>query len=336
MNRLSTYLISDRSLPVEGDVETDVITSHEIVGKTIEVSLEAGGSLISLRGHRAKVTGVVQRFGKVVGYRVKINGRTHFGSCKDFYTEKRMLEDIQPPTAISENLKEVLSHWDRQRDYWESDPSGLEYICFCIASITTRCDVSFSGKEWKFVIPGSMQGESATALFPYISHDPIWSTSAVVFPERDTTVESSDIEDHWERVFTWTLKGAVSDWKPRVFLRQEATKKVLVPISKRLMEEALETKYKLTGKTMDVNYSIGFSSIRLLPNTVGLNEPPTDRRPYTVISISPGAARSMEYLEQVVMHECIHAVVGSNGGEPHNGMFNEIAKEMGLKPKYRD
>jgi hypothetical protein len=336
MKRLSTYLISDRSLPVEGDVETDVVMNHEMVGKIVEVSKEAGGSLIALKGYRAEVTGVFLRFGKVVGYRVKIKDKVHFGSGKDFYTEHIMLEDIQPPTAVSENLKETLSHWGRQRDYWKNDPSGLESICFSLASITTKCDVVMSEKGWEFTIPGIMGGESASALFPYISHDSFWSTSAIVFPERKKYVESEDISDHWERVFTWAMKGTVPAWESRLASRQLATRRVLVPMSKRIMEKALSTKYRLTKQAVDMDYSIGFSSIRLLPNTVGLNEPPTDRRPYTVISVLPSVAKDMKYLEQVVMHECIHAVVGSNGGEPHNSMFKEIAKIMGLEPKYRD
>ena len=55
-----------------------------------------------------------------------------------------------------------------------------------------------------------------------------------------------------------------------------------------------------------------------------------------MISISEAATEDPEYLQQVVLHECIHAVVYSKGGEPHNKEFKTLAKALGLSPKYWD
>jgi len=82
--------------------------------------------------------------------------------------------------------------------------------------------------------------------------------------------------------------------------------------------------------------SAGFSRVRLKAGTVGLTEPPTDRRPYTVISVAPSAAKDLQYLRQVVLHECIHVAVSSDSGPPHNDLFNAISERVGLNPEHRD
>jgi len=84
--------------------------------------------------------------------------------------------------------------------------------------------------------------------------------------------------------------------------------------------------------------SIGCSRVRLTAGSIGLTEPPTDRRPYTVISIGPDAFdKGLQYIQQVVLHECIHIVVANvHEEEPHNELFNQLADKCGLKPEHRD
>jgi hypothetical protein len=121
--------------------------------------------------------------------------------------------------------------------------------------------------------------------------------------------------------------------------RAQATTRVLRPLVEQTMQRVLQAAHSLLGKSPHIPpgfISSAFCGIRLKPGTIGLTEPPTDRRAYTVLSIGPGASKDIEYLKQVILHECIHIGVGSNGGEPHNEEFNKMAEALGLAPEHRD
>ena len=121
--------------------------------------------------------------------------------------------------------------------------------------------------------------------------------------------------------------------------RAKFSAQVLEPMTQGWLKKAIAVKKRLTGSAPEYppgSICAAVSTVRLKPGYAGLTEPPTDRRPYTVISINPSVAKKQEYLSQVVLHECIHAVVFSKGGEPHNKEFMQLAEILGLEPQYRD
>ena len=167
--------------------------------------------------------------------------------------------------------------------------------------------------------------------------------------EAGTNAYEGEVEaigDHWGRVFIWSERVAADmlgqhfKWEDAlagIRNRAIATRTVVRPLFDKIYAHVKKVGFELFPDLQDPGYvSIGVSNIRLSPGTVGLTEPPTDRRPYIVVSISPRALRDMHYLKQVILHECIHIVVQARGGEPHNERFHTLAEKLGLEPKYRD
>ncbi len=341
--------IGDRDLPLEADLRNDPDRSHDLVGKTVEVSPIAGGDLHDHRGQKAKVVGVITRFGQIVGFEVSIKGRAYYGASKDFYYVREYLEDIQPPTATSASLRGALAHWSEQRDYWHTRIDGLEAFCFDLASATPRAIPECYEWGWRLLVPSPMPGDRAVVDCRAPLHGNFWSLGAMVYPER-LPVEpgAALIEDHWARVFTWThyIASAMMvrgyPWEQGVRslqTRAEATTRILRPMVDQILASCIQAKLDLTGESTYFapgSLSVAFSDVRLKAATVGLLEPPTDRRPYAVMSISPSAVRKKGYLQQVVLHECLHFVVGSNGGDPHNDLFLAMAEKLGLEPENQD
>jgi hypothetical protein len=342
--------LGGRDLPLEADLNADVAYDHEMVGESAEVSSIAGGSLKSHRDQKCTILGVLTRFGQIIGYKVQAGKDEHYGTCKDFYVDRSVLEDIQPPTATSMAVREGLSHWNQQRDYWHTQAAGLESLAFAVASVTPRATTVAHEWGWEFVVPDPMPGDQTQVRCLAFQHGNFWTLGTTVIPVRGQSQDPPRIiQDHWARVFQWTYEitlGMVERGWPweqaarNIQTRALATAKVLVPLANQILQECLDARREITGSAPTFapgSISVGFSSVRLKPNTIGLTEPPTDRRPYTVISISPQAARDAHYLRQVLLHECIHIAVANKSGEtPHNELFNAIAKQVGLEPKHRD
>ena len=341
--------IGDRTCPLEADFQGSVDRSHSLVGKTIEVSPIAGGDLKGESEKKARVTGVYLRFGTVVGFEVEIGGDTYYGTTKDFYVDREYLEDIQPPTATSAGLREGLAHWATQRDYWGAQTSGLEAFCFDLASATPQAMTECFPWGWRFLVPAPMPGDRAIVDCRAVRHDNLWSLSTLVYPNRAAVDPVPPlIEDHWARVFTWTHNiglGMIPHGFPwdaavrNLQVRAKATAQVLRPLVERTLADCVRAKAELTGTSPYLppgSVTAAFSDVRLKAATVGLLEPPTDRRPYSVMSISPSVVRKEGYLQQVVLHECIHVVVGSTGGDPHNEEFLALSAKMGLDPENTD
>jgi hypothetical protein len=339
--------IGDRDLPLEANRETDVQTDHPAVGAEVEVSPLASGALTSLQGKTGKITGVVSRFGFPVGYRVEIKGVAYHGPLKSFYTDRCFVENPQPPTATSVALQEGLSHWAMQRDYWHDQTAGLESFCFSLASVTPRSASQVFPWGWQFEVPDPMPGESTLVRCGAFQHGNFWTLSTAVTPMRGSLGTNPPlIEDHWARVFTWAYRIAMGmvpygfPWEHAarsIAARAQASAKVLRPLMAQTLSQVLKVREELTGHLPEVPpISAGFSQVRLKVGSIGMTEYPTDRRPYTVVSISPQAAKSMEYLQQVVLHECIHIAVAALYDEPHNDLFDALAEKTGLLPNHRD
>ena len=343
--------MGDRNSPLEADIKADLITDHPKVGDKIEVSRFAGGTLKDHRGKKATVLAVVERFGQVVGYKVQIkNGPVEIGSAKDFYLDRCLVEDAQAPTATSMALREGLSHWIPQRDYWHIDTGGLESLAWAVAAVTPSAIATPYEWGWDFAVPEPMHGDFTQVRCLAFQHNNYWTMTTAVAPIRGGLQPIvNPIEDHWARTFYWThtiAKAMVErhgwPWEKAVRgieARAVASAKVLMPMVNKALALCLDARREITGTAPDLvprDVTAGFSVVRLKAGTIGLTEPPTDRRPYTVISIDPAAAKDPEYLWQVVLHECVHIAVDSDGGPPHNDLFNQISERVGLKEEHRD
>ena len=345
--RAVSLSVGDRDLPLEADLDTEIERDSDLVGQPTEVSPVAGGDLVPLRGKPGRILGVVRRFGAVVAYEVEIGGKVKVGSAKDFYVGREVLEDIQPPTATSVSLRQALAHWSGQRTYWGPSTAGIESLMFALASATPAALVKPNSEGFRVAVPDP-RGERAVVNCSLVHHDNFWTVSSAVYPERRPVENPLRIADHWGRVFAWgeiVAQGMVGQGFPwekslkGMRLRAIASLKILRPLFIRELTRVNEVKKRLGVTTPSFSpqgMSIGFSRVRLKPGTIGLTEPPSDLRPYTVISVSPEAMKSEDYLQQVVLHEAIHIGVGSRGGDPHNEEFNAVAKALGLEPKYRD
>lgn len=340
--------VGDRDLPLEADIVIDPVRTGPMIGKTIEVSEIAGGELKGMFETQVQISGLLYRFGVVSGYEVTCDKGIFYGSLKDFYVDREYLEDIQPPTSVSAALRGGLSHWSQQRDYWHTQADGLEALCFELASITPSASVTTTSSGWNFYVPSLMPGDSAVVDCRAVMHEKFWSMSSMVYPIREATNPPAIIQDHWERTFNWAHQIATEmcgfgfPWEKEahdLLVRRRATSKLLEPLVRDTLVRCALAKRELTGEDFFFgpgSVSVGFSDVRLKAGTIGLTEPPTDRRPYSVMTISPGAVKKPGYLKQVVLHECIHMVVASTGGPAHNDEFNALAEHLGLTEENRD
>jgi len=343
--------VGDRLSPLEADLE-NVVVDHAMVGRSVEVSPVAGGDLEGLRGKTATVTGVVLKFGQVVAYQVDVEKTLHIGTLKDFFVSRKVLEDIEAPSATSVALKEALAHWlSSPRTYWGNSLAGLENFCFELASVTPQALVRLHKGSLEFVVQEPL-GDFSVVSCRAIPHGSTWTWSVCVYQDRDQNlVLPPRIHNHWARTFGWTHQAArllmsVSDldWGDGVLdlaKRARLTVNVLHPLMAKTFAQVLEVKEGSASEKADIRQTClrtvaAFSDVRLKANTIGLTEPPSDRRPYTVVSISADSLSKARYLQQVVLHECIHIGVASTGGEPHNEEFLTMADKLGLDAKYRD
>jgi hypothetical protein len=343
--------IGDRNSPLEANPESDPDRNHPKVGTLVEVSPIAGGDLLSLRGQTGKITGVISRFGQIVGYEVEVAKSKRLGSLKDFFVDREVLEDVQPATATSAAVADALKHWDHSRTYWHTRIDGLENLCFELASVTPQASPRRVEGGFQFWLPEPL-GDQTVLDLRVVGHGNFWTLGCLVFSKRPVSLKGLTppprIASHWDRVFQWAGKAAKywgdsagmpwADALKELEARKVATERILRPLVREKLRATIAAKRELFPNK-DVprgEVHAAFSSVRLKAGTIGLTEPPTDRRPYTVMSVSPATLKDRNYLDQVVLHECIHIVVASVGGPPHNPEFMALAEKLGLEEKYRD
>ena len=135
--KTASHPIGDRAIPLEAD-PADIVREGGEMGHAAKVSPVAGGDLLDLRDKSGVVSGLLHRYGVLVGYEVTIDDHAFLGSKKDFYVGREVLEDIQPPSAQSASIAGALVHWEKPRTYWVAFTDGLESFCFELASSTDR------------------------------------------------------------------------------------------------------------------------------------------------------------------------------------------------------
>lgn len=344
----TTMSIGDRDLPLEADLDAEIVREGDKIGHMVEVSPIAGGDLQDLRGKSVKVIGLVRRLGQTVGYQVEFGGKRHLGSGKDFYLDRDLIEDVQPPSATSASIKEALAHWREPRTYWGTRTDGLEALCCQLASVTPQAEIVFVPGGWRFLVPDPRPGCATLIDCRAYPHGNYWTLAVSIVPLEGIKVPTAYplvYQDHWARVFLWVgtiAKGMLNEGLPwqdaleDVLARSRMTVSTLRPLFNKLLACCVQA----NGGSPSFppgSVSVAVSEVRLKACTIGLVEPPSDRRPYSIVSISPTAfKKDADYLEQVVLHECLHLTVASNGGDPHNGDFNGLAEKVGLRKEHRE
>ena len=346
MRRATSLSIGDRDLPLEGDLDCDFFAAHPLVGEKVKVSPIAGGDLLGIREENAEVVSVLLRLGEIVGLTVKLEGKTYRGSLKDFFLDRKVLEDIQPPSPLSKAIREGLSHWKEQRTYWATRIDGLESFCFELSSSAASAEILTGPWGWSFKVPDTLPGRVTMVDCRAVLNGNFWVLSTSVYPKTGTDAPRNFDGNPWVRTFSWAKQVATDlcaqgfPWEEslkNLEIRKRATERILQPLIDETLPKVLAEKRKLVGRCEDPGPVYGaFSDVRLKSTFVGLTEPPTDRRPYTVMSLTPKCCKTRDYLQQVVLHECIHVAVGSRGGEPHNEEFQRLARKLGLKPEHRN
>lgn len=356
--------IGDKSFPLEVNLIEDLNVNHSHVGKIVEVSPHANELLSKYRGDKAKILGVFTKNNQIAGYKVKVKGKTLHGPKKDFYLDKSFSEDIFLNSSKAQEIRNLLSHWDKQHDYYSDSWQGIEFFHFNLAKSVDLIAIesggwisypsskrdSFDGKTWRYVV--SSKRDPVVISASSCLHDHVWTLNTTVFSTREIDQSKLTLvghSDHWTRALLWTMKLAevlstdevdftdvIKRYRKRIQLNLSLRKEVDLQLKK-----ILPVYCKTTGhNNVRLNpLSVGFSRTRIPGRAIGCHDKPTDLHPYSILTIKPSALRDPSYLEEVVKHELIHYVCHhhpENNVMPHGKLFKEMAKALKLPKKYQD
>lgn len=353
--------IGDAFFPLEVNLE-NVSRQHLHVGKSALVAEHANESLHDLRGKKVKITGVFEKHGQIAGYEVQHSEKTYYGAKKDFYVVRQFLEDVHLNSGKAQHLREILSHWEGQRDYYGTDWDGVELFHFELAKAVDLLAVEspgwykypsslredMDGKDWRLVVP-DRNGAICVNCHSLV-HDYVWSLSTTIYSTRQVDLDQLKLvghPDHWVRTLSWTWEVARALRKEGVYDYEEVLEDLktrirlslmLKRLSYRLLPEISAAYGKLFGTPPKVGkFSVGVSRIRLGGTSIGRHEPPSDETGYSILSVGPRAFRSKDYLLSVLKHELIHLVLKTARTEGvHNKEFHLMGELVGLDRRYQD
>lgn len=355
--------IGDIDFPLEID-PSEVIRDHKDVGKRVVVTPYANEVLRDIRGKKGQILGVIIKNGQIAGYEISCEAKKYLAPKKDFFVEKQYVEDVYLDSAKAQHVKQVLSHWKNQHDYYGPSWDGIELFCFELAKATDYVSVESSGwydynsssrrgrdgKDWRYVIPDDRSFVCVNCHS--LLHDHVWTLATTIFSSREIFDDKLKLKmvghpDHWMRVYLW-VRETILALTSNVYLYEKPLAEIGVRIratlalnnfSGKILPSIVDAYEKVIGRRPDLaDMSIGFSKVRLNPGTIGRHEPPTDEANYSIISVSPLATESRSYLRAVITHELIHYVLRSADhlDSPHDDEFHAIADIVGLKPEHRD
>lgn len=354
--------IGDWKFPVEVDEKKDLNTDHEHVGKTAVITDHANEFLKPFRGKECQITGVYQKFGNIVAYRAKVNGKTFYAPKKDFYVEQSYLEDIYADSSKAEQIKQVLSHWNTQHDYYGPSWDGIELFHFELAKAVEDVGIEsvgwykyqsskrpdMDGRDWRLIVPA--KNDPVSINCHSLLHDDVWTLSTTIFSTREINTENVEFvghKDHWQRTLLWTQKVAevlaTDGYEYQDTIKKYRQKRkisnLLTLLTYKICPKVERAYERVTGETVSERpkISTGISKSQQKPGKVAHQHDTTDIRPYSIISIHPLALKKgIDYVETVIKHELIHYFLGQQSVEGHNKTFVEIGKELGIKEKYLD
>lgn len=355
--------LGDKTFLLEGTPSKDIQKEHPLVGKTVAVSDIANESLKPFRGKKAIVTGVLMKGGQIAAIEVQIDGKTLIGPRKSFFTYRSYLEDIYLNGFYGQAVRQALSHWNGQHDYYGPSWDGVEAFHFQLAKVATKAAIEVAGwykypssvrsdmdgKDWRLVVHSGV--ETVAVNCHSLLHDSVWTLNTTVYSTREIELSQLNFigdEDHWSRTLQWTIevaRGLEQDGHDFSSVIEALEKRLranqaLTRIKDRMLGEVVGSYEDLYGPIGTMYpLSVGFSNLRATGPSIGCHDKPSDIQPYSIISIKPHAAKDPKYVRDVLKHELVHYVLQHHDfeNEPSHGKhFQELAKELGLPEKYRD
>lgn len=337
--------IGERHFPLEVS-EDEVKREHDLIDSVVEVSPFASPHLQEHIGKSGKICGIFERWGQVAGYEIACEGEVLLGTKKDFYIGRNLLRNPHLQSSQALRIREGLSEWLACPDFVKGDLASVQAFFWDLASLTSSLSVSLtwtddSNSLWEFQVPSTQ--DDVVVKSSNSAHDGVWSLSVQVYSTREEAKEPViEHADHWSRTLLWThrcleLVGAKREkYRIAVLLSQNSK---LTRLAQKVFPEIAQAYgrlYEEAPKTPPL--SLGFSDWRVQPGHVGLYEPPTEVRPYGVLSIHPKALKKgAQYLTQVVKHELIHYAMAEVPFEdPHGEEFQRLADMIGLPEKLQD
>lgn len=369
MKLLNEYIenreIGDWQFPIEVDLENDLNTEHERVHKEGKINEYANEVLEDQRGKEVEITGVYEKFNQIIGYRARIKEteNTIYAPKKDFYIDANYVEDIHADTYKAQQIRNVLSHWQTQHDYYGPAWKGIQLFHYELAKVveevgiesarwykydtSTRDDMD--GKDWRLIVPNM---NSPVAINCHsILHDDVWTLNTTIYSTND--LDFSKFEktygspDHWQRTFIWTIRVAevlqtsgydYSDVIQRLKKRRLQSA-IITRIGHKKIPEVAEAYKQVTGNEIkELKYvSFGISDINLPPGKVGHRRGKTDVTDYSIVDLHPQAlSKGREYLMAVIKHELIHYMLAQANNPSHDKAFQKIGEELGIPKQYLD
>jgi len=354
--------IGDWNFPLEVDVENHITTDHDHVGKTAKITEHANEILKDNRGDEVKITGVIEKFGQIVGYQAELNGETIYAPKKDFYVGMNYVEDIHADGAKAEQIRRLLAHWQTQHDYYGPSWDGIELFHFELAKATDAVGIEsagwykydtslrsdMDGKNWRLVIPD--KAGCVAVNCHSILHDDVWTLNTTIYSTRE--ISKKDIKlyghkDHWQRTLGWTIKVAkvletdgydYSDVIQNLMKRKKiswlTTKK-----AHQILPGVIEVYKKETGNTLDwLPYvSFGISDNQIPPGKIGTHRSKTDVVDYSIITMHPQSLmRGRKYYEIVIKHELLHYVLAQTNNPFHNEQFVRMGQKLNIPQRFLD
>ena len=355
--------IGDWEFPLEVDKEEGLDSNHPHVGKKATINAYANEFLSDHVGEEVKIKGVYVKFGQVVGYKASMNDKTIYAPKKDFYIHRNYVEDVHADSALACEVKRVLGHWQEQHDYVGEDWDGIELMHFELAKITKGVHMEsggwyeyeassrpdMDGKDWRLYVP-DMNGAGVVNCHSVL-HDGVWTLTTTVHSTREVDRSKLNIigsEDHWQRVFTWTIRtaemlatdGYEYEEPIKRYKKRKKVSKELTDYGRAILPKAVESYKRVTGKDLKSNlreFSIGLSEAPLMPGKVGRHIGHTDVADYSIIVVHPHALeKGEEFTEIVVKHELLHYLLNQVSNPTHDEEFVQIGKDLGIPEKFLD
>jgi hypothetical protein len=352
--------VGDGEFPLEINPKQDIDDNHPLIDRPMRVTDYAKGALRDYRGKKGSISGVIKKRGRVVGYKVRIDGNNYFAPKKDVFVSRQMLEDIHIQSPKASEIIESLSHYKETHDYYGSSWDGVEKFYYHLAKSTREAHIEspgwykyksssrmdMDGKNWRILVPDDA-GYVAINCHSML-HDKVWTLATTVYSTKEIEAKKVKLikgSSHWDATLRWTLKTAevleksgydYSQAKKDIQKRLDAVdglEKEAQDLLGDVVKAFKEVKEEIPRLPP---LSVGFSDIRITPDSIGVHEPPTDMQCCSVITIDPCVMGRAKYITQILRHELIHYLLETQcSDQTHSEDFHRIADKIDLPMKYR-
>lgn len=353
----------DDQFPLVVDPDKDLKEAEPYTNRKAQVNYYAKDELEPYQGQGCIITRIIVQNGILVGYEIKIDGKTFLTPKKNIYALHQYVEDIFVNDKHIINVAEEVKHWMAQRDYYETSWDGIESFYLHLSSHVLGAAVE-CGKWQKY--PSSMRNDydliswrlifkTGSDLLGVVNcqscrHDYVWTLNTTMFSTREIDINKLkfyNAEDLWIRSAEWFIATAqlfqnsgydfqqvIQDMQTRL-----ETAKQLNQQKKELIATVSEAFSKVTKKQPRIYeepISICITKIELLPGQVSryLN---SDSYNSSLLIIHPKIIKDMNYVQSAMIHDLIHAANGEDcNDENHKSeYFNAMADALNLSAEFR-